>query len=333
MARRDRTTGLPRPRPRAQAKQASRLSLNERQQLRLLWIAGGVVIALIVAFFGWRWYDSNIRLPNRTILTVAEEKYSLKYYTDRLFIALQASGGGNVTIVEETLLKDLEEEGIVETMARERGITVSDEEITAEIASQLGVPVGGAGSTFDQLYRQRLTTSSMSDSHYRRFTESQVFTNKLLKSFEEGLGATSELVTVRKVVSPTKEAADAVLARLKAGEDMGTVAQAESSDLTSRQKDGLAEPEPARLLPEAVRTAIVDKPAGSELFGPIQVAGSWWVFRIETRDPNGTLSETQKAQLADLLLTDAIDEKRPQLKISRNMGTKEYDWANEHVTD
>jgi len=333
MARRDRTTGLPRPRARTDAKAHSRFSFSEQSQLRLVWIAGGGVIALILAFLAWGWFDNNYRQPNKTILVVGEETFKLKYYTDRLLLAAQASGGGNLTILEQTLLTNLEDEALGEILARERGITVTDEEITNEIASQLGVPVGGAGSSFDVLYRQRLRTVRMSDPHYRRYTEAQVFLNKLGDSFEAEIGNTGEMVTLRAVVSQTREAADSALARVKAGENLGSVAQEVSADQQSRQKDGLLEPEPTRLLPEAIRTAIEGKSAGDELFGPIEISGGFWIFRMETRDPAGVISETQKGQLVDIARAEAIKAKRSTVSIDQRMTTKDYEWANEHAGD
>ena len=337
MARRDRTTGLPRPRPRSTAKQRGRFSLSEAQQLRVMWLVLGSLIIGLIAFGAYRWYDGKYRVPNKTVLVVAEEKFALKYYTDRLFLAAQAQGqsggGGNITILEQTLFTELENEAIAGILAREKGLTVSDEDVTAEIAEQLGVPVGGAGSSFDTLYRQRLRTLRISDDHYRRYTRAQVNYQKLREAYSAEIGTSGDLVTIRKVVSQTKEAADAILARLKAGEDLGTVAQAESADLTSRQKDGLDEPEPPRLLPDAVRTAIGDSPAGDQLFGPVEVSGNFWVFRIQARDPAGAISETQKGQLADLALADAVKAKRLEVKIDNRMGSKDYEWANEHAAD
>lgn len=334
MARRDRTTGLPRPRARTQAKQQSRFSLTDQQQLRIVWIAGAVVIALIVAFWGWRWYDGNILQPGKTVLTVGQEKYSLRYYTDRLFLAAQASqgSGANATILEQTLFTNLEDEALAKIIAEERGITVSDEEITTEIAAQLGVPAGGAGTTFDALYRQRLRTTRMTDDHYRRYTEAQVFLNKLSDALTAELGDTGELVTIRKVVVATKAEADAIVTRLNAGEDLGTVAQGSSIDLNSRQNDGLDQPIPTRLLPESVRAAIGEKGAGSEIFGPVEVQGGFQVFRIQARE-SGTLSETDKSQLADLILTDALKAKRAEVRIRLDMDSSDYDWANEHAGD
>lgn len=338
MARRDRTTGLPRPRGSSQVKVQPRFSMNEQSQLRFVWIAGGVLIALILAFWGWRWYDNNYRVPEKTVLKVSSDSFSesfkLKYYADRLLVAAQSSGGNaNLTILEQTLLTNLEDEALAEIVARERGITVSDDEITAEIAAQLGVPIGGPGTSFDTLYRQRLQTVRMSDAAYRRYTEAQVFINKLGDAFEEEIGTTDELVTIRRVVSTTKEAADAVLARVKAGENFGSVAQAVSADPTSRQNDGLDPAEPPLLLPENVRTAIEGKQAGDEIFGPIEVNGAYWVFKIEAREAEGAITETQKGQLADIMREAAIKAKRGQVKIDRNMSSKDFDWANEHAGD
>lgn len=334
MARRDRTTGLPRPRERVQTKQRG-FSLDERQQLRLVWLAGGLIIAALLAFWGWRWYDANFVHPNKTILQVGEEKFALKYYTDRLFIAAQAQAGSgpNLTILQQTLLTDLEEEAIVQIIARERGITVSEEEVNEEIAAQLGVPAGGAGSSFDTLYRQRLRALRISDGHYRRMTRAQVFANKLNEQIKADLGDTGEMVTIRKVVSATEEDAKAALDRVNAGEDLGTVAQAVSTDLASRQKDGLDDPVPPRLLPEAIRAASEGKPSNSEVIGPVEVAGNWWVFRVETRDAEATYSETNKSQLSALLLEDAIRERRPQVTIDRNMDPSDFEWSNEHAGD
>ena len=336
MARRDRTTGLPRPRPRRDTRAQSKFAFAEQHQSLLLWVAGGLLLVVLVGLLGYRWYDNNFLRPDKTILAVNEEKFSLRYYSDRLFLAAsQASGTqANFSILQQALLTDLEDEAIGTILARERGITVTDEDITAEIASQLGVAVGGAGSSFDTLYRQRLRSVNMSDGAYRRYIEAVVYLNKLRDSYASEIGDKGELVTLRAVVSPTKEAADAVAARIKGGEDLGTVAQNESNDVTSRQKDGLMEPEPVRLLPEAIRTAIEGKSEGSEVLGPVEVTpGNFWVFRIQARQPQGDLSETQKGQLADLQLEDALAEKRGQVDIDRNMSSDDFQWANDHADD
>lgn len=331
MARRERTTGLPRARGPRPAKPVSRF--GEREQRLTVVGVGVLLIAVLFALFGWRYYDDNYRHPNKTILSVAGENYSLRYFSDRLYLAAtqQSGSGTNISLLEQTVLTDLENEAVIIALAKEKGITVSDEDVTTEIASQLGVPVGGAGSSFDTLYRQRLKSVKMSDGAYRRYTEAQVYQQKLSQSFQDQTGDKTELITLRTVVSGSEDAAKTVLALAKTNADFGSIAQTQSTDLTSRQKDGVMDPEPARLLPENVRTAIQGKSAGEEIFGPIQVETNWWVFKIESKEPEGTLSETQKSQLADLLAQDAVKERRATVKIDRNINSSDYAWANDNA--
>jgi len=335
MARRERTTGLPRPRPRTEGKgqKVGGVAFGEREQRLAIIGTAVLLLVVVIALFAWRAYDNTFRVPNKTVLSVADEKFALKYYADRLFLyAQQQQGSGiSLTIAEQALIRVLEEEALIELIAKEKGITVSDEEITTEIAAQLGVPVGGAGSTFDTLYRQRLSTVSMDNATYRRYTEAQVWQSKLGDAYKAELGDTSEAVTLRTVVVATQAEATAVADRIKGGENLGTIAQTLSTDPTSRQRDGLMDAEPARLLPETVRTAIEGKAAGDEVIGPIEVSGSFWVFRVEKRDAAATLSETQKSQLADLMVEDAVSAKRAQTTIRRTFDSSDFRWAEENA--
>lgn len=335
MARRERTTALPRQRPRADRTSARTFFLTTEETLRLLILGGaGLLLVIVLGLIGWRWYDQTFRVPEKVVLQVGDERFKLKYYADRLFpYAQSVTGTGiNLGIAEQQLLAILEEEAVVNAIARDRGITVTPEEVTQEIASQLGVPAGGAGTAFDNLYRQRLQSLTMSDANYRRQIEAQLYRKKLKDAILADLGDTTEMVTLRTIITTTEEEARAALARIQAGEDMGTVAQVTSKDLNSRQKDGIMDPEPPALLPEAIRNAIEGKQAGTELIGPVQIAtGDWWIFRIEKRDPNATPSETQKSQLADLEIDRLIAEKRTQLTIRRNLTSDDIRWAEEHA--
>ncbi|WP_322795388.1 peptidylprolyl isomerase [Tepidiforma sp.] len=335
MARRERTTALPRQRPRQPtARAGSVFLLTSEETLRLVILGGAsLLLVIVLALFAWNWYDNTYRVPEKTILQVGDERFKLKYYADRLFPYVQSviGTGINLGIAEQQLLTELENEAIVAIIARERGITVTPDEVTTEIASQLGVPAGGAGSSFDTLYRQRLQTVKMSDANYRRWVEAQLYRKKLKDAYLAEIGDTTEMVTLRSILTDTEEEAKAALARIQAGEDMGTVAQTTSKDLNSRQKDGIMDPEPPELLPEAIRTAIEGKEAGSEVLGPVQVASNWWVFRIEKRDPQATPSETQKSQLADLRIDEEIKARRSTLTIRRDLTSDDIRWAEDNA--
>ncbi len=336
MARRERTTGLPRPRPRATAHSGRRflgITWNERHG-RMAILAGALALLLAVGgLFSYRVYYNVIGHPNKVILTVGNQNFSLRYYSDRLFQFFQANGqtGSSQPILEQQLLTKIEDEALTIQVAKDNKISLDDTAITQEIASELGVPVGGSGSSFDTLYRQKLKTTKMSDSNYRTLAEATLANTKLLDLFKSEVGTTGEEVTLRTVVRATQAEAAADLTAIKGGQDMGLVAQKDSTDVTSRQNDGLMVATPPSLLDPAVQKLIASKPAGTELFGPVQVGTSWWIFRIEKRDPKATYSAANQTQLAQAKLDAAIQAKRSSMKITTNLTASDITWAVSHA--
>jgi len=338
MARRERTTALPRPHPRGREVSGRTLfgiRWDERHQR--LAILGGA-LALLVFVVGWlayRIYDDNIQLPNSAVLTVGSESYSLRYYTERLskFIKDTSSSqtsGSNIGISEQQLLSKLEDEALTVQLAKANGITITNDDINAAIGTDVGLPQGGAPATFDKLYRQMLSTNHMSDSSYRKLSTAFVANQKLVDLFASQAGDTGELVTLRAVVVDTQDAANALLPRIAGGEDMGTIAQTTSLD-DSKSSDGLMTAQPPSLLPQPVQDAISGKQAGTDVLGPIAVDTQYWVIRIEKRDPNGTLTSDMKQQLGQKKLDDTLNESRLQTKIVRSLGTTDIKWAEAHV--
>lgn len=336
MARRERTTGLPRPRRRERAASGRRvggITWTERHlRLAIIGFSGGLLF-IVLALLGNRCYEDRIGRPNSVVLAVGGQEYTLSYYADRLVQFLQAQSGTGVSaaLAEQALLSKIEEEALTLEVAKDRGITISDDDVTQGIAKALGVPVGGSGSSFDTLYRQRLKTLKMSDGNYRSLTRAEVANDRLLDSFKLEVGGTGEMVTLRTILASSKESADAIVGRLKANEDFGTIAQTESADLESRQRDGLMQPEPPLLFPKEVRAVIEGKPAGLDVLGPIELQGRFWVFRLEKRDPSGEYSEVQKSQLAQSRLDDAISASRSSVKITRSLDDSDITWAEKEA--
>ncbi len=287
--------------------------------------------ALVLGLFAWNEYQERYVRPNSTVLTVAGEDVSLRYYTDRLrpWLEQNLSSGISSSLLEQSLLVKLEDEELTRLIAQDRGITITDEDITSAIAEDLGVEVGGDGSAFDDLYRERLRATQMSEGNYRRLVEAQVANERVTDQLIAELGETGEFVTLRTIVVDSEEKATELRGKVAAGEDMGTLAQTESLDLTSRQVDGLMVPDPPGLMPEAIRNAIEGKPEG-EVFDPVQVGNNWWVFRIEKRQPESPYSEENQNQLADLELARLIDEKRTATSIQRSLDPDDVAWAEDH---
>lgn len=333
MARRDRTTGLPRPRPRQKTSTAARfagITWDERNIRNAIVGAAVALLVIVLGAFSYQLYQDHIARPRSTVLAVDGIHYKLSYYADRLPAFLQANQQSqSVALIEEGLLTKLEEEALTILAGRDNGISLSYDDVTKAIADDFGVPVGGTGSSFDTLYRQRLKTQNISDGSYRKQAEAAEVNKRLLAKYTADLGDSGELVTLRVVLSNSQDAAQKVFDRIKGGEDMGAIAQTESLDLESRQQDGKLPADPEILYPDAVRAAMAGKGAG-ELLGPIKVESNYWVIRIESRDTQ-PYSETQKTQVAQTKLDDAIKAKRSQVKIDRSLDPDDIKWAEGQV--
>ncbi len=333
MTRRDRTTGLPGgQRGRRAAARASDSGGLFSQRVARVGIIGTAVAALLVvaALIAFFWYDSSIGQPGKTVLQVGEEEFSLSYYAARLPEFARTDPSGRGLLVTEALLNRLEEEGLVLAAAAERGIAMSDEDVTAAIALELGVtPDTSRGSPFDARYRDALRTSGLSDGHYRQQARARATERELRTALRDEVGTTGTIVHLRVVTAATIEEADAIVARIGEGEDMGTIAQVESLHDASRQNDGiLLSPPP--LLDQALQDALAGAAEG-ELLEPVESGGVFWVVRLERREAEGSYTDSDIARLAQLRFEEAIAAARSRVTIDRDFTTDDANWAIEQA--
>lgn len=334
MSRRERTTALPRQRVRTHSHTSGRKFLGRTwgESEGRLAILGVSLLFLffVVSVFTYRWYDERFQRPNHVVLSVGEDKIKLTYYADRLYEFALANAQVPVPVLESSLLAKLEEESLTVQVARDRGIELGEGEVTQAIAAKLGVPVGGDGSPFDTRYRAELKRVGMSDGNYRRLATAELADSKLRERVTTEVGDTGDTVTLRAIASKTKEESDAILARINKGDNMGTIAQTESLDLGTRQTDGVQSPAPAKLLPKELQAELTGKNAGA-LFGPVEIAGQFWLFRVEALDPKGAYDAPQKQKLQQVTLDEVIAAKKRSLSVVRSLNADDATWARAHT--
>lgn len=309
--------------------------------------AAALLVAIVIGIFAYQLYEEHIGRPNQTILSVDGEDFSLRYYADRVGGYLKANNAtnSNIQLLEEDLLNKLEREAVAVKLAKDKGITLSDNDVLDFIASQFGVQRGTSGSSFDTLYRAQLRAQSVSEGTFRRLKTAELAESKLKDEVQKSIGGKGDQYVLRTVLTSTKATipdtattkgvigADDILKRLQAGEDFGSIAQTQSLDLESRQQDGLMPPEPVELLPAAIQAALKDKPIG-DLLGPVQVQDNWWVFKVERKEPTD-YTTSQKTQLAGVRLDTLISETRSTLrsqgKIKSDLSASDIKWAEQHA--
>ncbi|HET7738789.1 MAG TPA: peptidylprolyl isomerase [Tepidiformaceae bacterium] len=340
MARRERTTGLPR-----QPRQVRRVHtgrtflgvpINDATiRLGVLGFAGALLI-VVTGLLGWQWYSNTFVRPDKVVLSVGDRETSLRYYADRLYQFSLANPTVTATLSQQ-LLNKLQEEDVTVLLARQEGIDLSEDAITRAI----GLDLAGAdatepltGADYLQALKTRLDTLGYSESVYRRIYEASLANDGLIEQFKTEIGDTAESVSYRVVAVETEDEANEVLDLVRGGDSIGTIAQARSLDVESRQNDGLVEAQPLELLPEAFIAAFEGKVAG-DLLDPFEVEGVWFAIQVETIDPEGALDDAKKTDLAQKRLDEAIAEHQTLLtsqgQITRDLSAGDFEWAVDHL--
>ncbi len=329
MTRRDRTTGLPTAsrgrRSATSVGEGSWLSSQRTRQIAILGVALAAVL-VVAGLLVYNWYDSSIAQPREVVLRVDAEEFSLSYFSARLPGFAQSNPAAGGLLLTQELLNQLETEGLTLIAAAERGIVLSDEDVTQAIALSLGVlPDSTRGGLFDTRYREALTTSGLNDGQYRQRAEALEADRQLRAALLTEIGTTGEIVYLRVVTTASLEEASAVHERIVAGEDMGTVAQEVSLDIESRQNNGELV-SPPLLLDEALQAALADAEEGT-LLDPIEAGETFWVVRLEQREADGDYQAGQAEALMALRLADVLEETRSRVIIERDLSTDDASWA------
>ncbi len=333
MARRERTTALPKHRPRQRSRTGRPIAgftIEDRHIRYGILGSAAALLVLVVAFLAWGVYSDAYRKPNETVVKVGDQSASLRYFADRLLPFAQANTDSSLTLVEQGLLDKIADEFLTIELAKKRGVDLSDVAVTQAIADDLGVPVGGDGSAFDNLYRQRVKTLGMSTDNYRRLIMAQLADGKLREQLKIEVGDKGGAITVRMVVVADKDLAAKLAERIRGGENMGTIAQTESIDFETKSEDGIRQATPPELFPAAIRDALAGK-ADGELAGPVEVDGYFWLVRVDKRDKEFTYTDAQKNDLIQVRFEALLKEQRAITPPTISFDSSDAKWAEANV--
>jgi peptidyl-prolyl cis-trans isomerase C len=115
-------------------------------------------------------------------------------------------------------------------------------------------------------------------------------------------------VHVRVIMAPTEEAAQAIIAELKAGADFGTVAKRSSQDATAPVGGDLGWMRPDGLNAEVGAVAFSMQPGQFTSF-PFRSAGAWFIVKVEERrhQPTPSFAEVRE-RLVQAMLREGVGD-------------------------
>ncbi|MFZ4828766.1 MAG: peptidylprolyl isomerase [Phototrophicaceae bacterium] len=168
----------------------------------------------------------NVALVNGVPISVAYFEEVLARQQNGLAVA-------DVTALQDKVLNDLITQSLIEQQAQQRGISVSDEMLDAEIAT-LQALVGDDPTAWQAWLDQNLYT----EASFREELRAQLIITQMRDLVVGEVASDTTQVHARHILVSTKEQADEVLVRLDNGEDFVELARLYSLDVTTREEGG-----------------------------------------------------------------------------------------------
>jgi hypothetical protein len=275
------------------------------------------------------------RRPGSTAIQVEDTRYRLDYFANRLSMYVRENGGqaedpnqraGGLAAVSSLLVR----EEIVRRFAGEMDVTATDDEITEEIASRLGITADD--ESFDVVFRQELARTGISEADYRQMAKAAVLNRKLGEKFLSELPESADSVHYRQIEVSTEETAREMREEIEGGGDFAALAAENSLDPETKDKGG-----DVGWVPRGVMGAQMDEllfalePGGIAI---IPAGGSVLVIEMLEKDDAHPVEENQKTPLAASRLDDWVKEKTRSLsvvnRVDPNSGERDLDritWA------
>lgn len=300
--------------PRAQPVRRRHQADAERWH-RLL-IVGGVAAVIVIAagviVFGW--YQTQIKPLGKTVLQVGEIEFSLGHLERRMSLMYEESpffqqGGQGLLALPDTVMFQLEREGKLLEAAGELNISVSEEEVAAEIRDLGGLAEDVEPNLFAEEFRRQVEESGLKESEYRQKLKAELLEEKVRNYFVYLAPAEEPQVRGRYLVLDDETKAQEALGRLQAGEDFATVASQVSVAGGTGQQQGEIDWSPRGGLafaPKEVEDFLFEAQPG-QLSDVIPVSDFFYIAQLLERDDRRPLDDQQRPRVAEREMDEWLD--------------------------
>jgi parvulin-like peptidyl-prolyl isomerase len=184
----------------------------------------------------------------------------------------------------------------------------------------LPTPQVMAEGQFLERYKAMLDTlrkeAGLSEADYRRIIKADLLYDKLQDLFASQVPMSAEQVHVRHILVETEEEAQAVLARLEAGEDFASLAKELSTDEATKEDGGdLGWFPRGVMVPEFEEAAFALQPG--EISDIVQTSFGYHIILVEERDPDRELEPYALEQRQASALNDWLEKQRQSEAVER----------------
>jgi parvulin-like peptidyl-prolyl isomerase len=291
------------------------------------YMTSGVVLLVVVALVivGYALisdYIADQRRPGSVAVRVDDKEFDLRYYSERLKTYVQQSGGvGSAAAQPEVAMpavtSQLVEETVVLRFAGELGISATEDEVNAEIATRLGTEADSAD--FETRLQDELDRTGVSEDDYRDQMEAAVLQRKLNDHFLAELPETAESVHYRQILVETREEADQIRSDIEGGADAAEIAKEKSLDTQTSEEGGDVGWVPRRVLATDIEETLFSMEPNDVRV--VEVSGRFFVFQLIEKDDAREIEEDQKPSLAARDVGEWTAEKQASIEVQEYVST------------
>lgn len=353
------TSSTPRPQPpRARPASARRPERNVAQRVRttartsdqgakLAWIVGGGLAALIVILVVIGWYNDNIGPGLETAIRVGKHDISVAYYRDRLKLQAVENGDGSQLDAARqlsTVTETIEQEQVYLQRAWSLGVTASDQEIAAQIAQIVRVPVNNGkiidAAQYDFEVRGYLERTGLSLDELREIARARALQQKVVDHFQSTLPAQALAIQGIQFIFDSQEKAQAAQKELETGATIYDLQSELNQDPSKGSASPLdwtyvgfgALPRPIdvaaqQLQPGEVST-IIEVPADPT--DPTSKS-QWEMLAVTNKDVNHPITDSAKPQLARSQASLWFNQQKTALGVRSLLDLSKERWAVQHT--
>jgi parvulin-like peptidyl-prolyl isomerase len=183
-----------------------------------------------------------------------------------------------------------------------------------------------AAESFESLYRDYQRVTAGTDAIIRQDVQDQILRRKLSEALASAVGPTAEQIHARHILVPDETAAQAVLARLRAGESFEALAAELSTDSSNKDNGGDLSWFPRGEMVSEFEDAAFKLQPG-QLSEPVKTQFGVHIIRVDERDSSRALEPDQLENLKASALSKWLEAEEEQHRIARLLSPDMIEWA------
>lgn len=298
---------------------------SDGEQWANRFIIGGfvAVVLLVGGVIAFGWWFTQIRPLDKTVLRVENTEFNVRHLQRRVNLSatlfntniLQSFSGVDFV---NLVLSRLEREAKLLEAADELDISVTDEEVDAEIIRLGNLSQGADSGVFAAELRRQVDESGLKLNEFLQMIRADLLDVKAGDQFAEGAPESGPQVRARWFLTARDngDLAQSMLERLRAGEDFDAL-DAELADVSSTEIDfspRFPGQFPSSDVEEFLFSAQVD-----EFSEVIQTSTSLYVVQLLEREDDRELNESQRQAFGSQELNAWLLDLNSRLTIERNI--------------